>query len=405
MAKMRFTLRPIEITNNFSLDTNQQLSLLGRSNVVVNGNYHTISETSARYSSLGASNSHIMRIESASNIYINDLSFTSPAVNSQCRNGGMYYNSDPCSAIIAIIDSINVFIDEANINTHKTMNIGIASSHNVEVTNSDLRSAAAFNIWIGGSSQNTDIDVTDNYISDAGANGILVSHTDGIWVGNNTFEGNHWDTQYFGYGGGQILLETHGQGNLEWVDITGNILTAGASAYSYGIEVAAFENSVLNKATIIWNRIEGHPYPAIYFIPRVSTSDIRHVTINNNELIDNATPPGQVKVNSHANIDLTGYYNRSGGTTSTDDFNGTAKTCSLNGGSQCSINIQWASTNISSPNIYVRSPAYGSTRSLFASGVSGIQNASWITTSGAIFELVSGTSTHPVAVINVKAVP
>jgi hypothetical protein len=396
----------VEITANITLAANEQISLYGLSNVTINGNSYTITESSGRYAANNALSGAMVYIENASSIYLNDLVFSSPAVNSQCRNGGAYYFSYPCLAVIYVANSNTVQIDNVNINAHKTSNIIIAnSSSNVQITNSDIANAATFNIWIAGSTQNSNITVTDNYIAGAGANGILVSLTNSIWVGNNTFSGNHWDTQYGGYGGGQVLLETHASGDLEAVDITGNSITAGASVVSYGVEIAAFENSTLDDLNIIWNYIDDHSYSAIHFVPRQATSDIRNVVINYNSLSNNANPPAQMALSSHAGVDIASYNNYSGGTTTTGNFNGTSKTCSLNGGSQCTISIQWSSTNITNPNVYVRSPSYGASRYLFASGTSGTQNASWISSSGAIFELVSGSSNYPVATINVTAVP
>jgi hypothetical protein len=100
-----------------------------------------------------------------------------------------------------------------------------------------------------------------------------------------------------------------------------------------------------------------------------------------------------------------------GSTTGTADFDGTAKTCTLaSGATQCTITINWDTSNLSNVDVYVRDHDYGSTRQLFSYDSSGSQDAAWIDANGKIFEIFSGSTSDPDyfdkpnAVINVVAV-
>ena len=259
-------------------------------------------------------------------------------------------------------------------------------------------------MFVGGNySHNYYVRILNNEFYDSGANAVIMSNTTTGWVGNNDFLNNHWDNQFSNNAGGQILLE-HSGGYLEEIAISGNTIeNTLSSSNSCGIEMAAFSSNSLEDLEIQWNVIKDHNNRAIYFNTRESGSDVSEAVIRNNTIHDNDI---DIRIHGHAGIDVYDNLHEHGTTTATAEFTETAKTCTLApGATTCTIRVKWTSENVSNPRVYVRGTGAGATRSLFSSNANWEQDATWINTSGAIFELVSGTGTDPYASINVKAVP
>lgn len=398
----------IIINQNLVFNGTENIDILNKWDITIKGANSGITLTESQ-TRVNAQNAYYMIwIRSSHDITIKDLKISSPVTTTMCRYGGSRYLDAPCTAPIAIDGTTMTTLDNITIDAQKTIQISAHIVDVLSIKNSRFQDAATFGIWLAATlpSHNDEVKIYDNEFFDAGANAILIHNTSNSWIGNNYFEGNHKDNQYFGYEGGQVFFDDNIGGIIDTVSVTGNTIEEGGAFYASGIEMASFTDASATNISINYNTIKNHSgnnQNAIYINTRHSGSTVNSIEMKGNILQDNDK---DILLKNHIGFDVFDNFHKHGATTSGANFSGTAKTCQLPPGkTRCNIEINWSSINVSDTKIYVRSTLFGAGRSLFASGSSGQQNANWISTAGYQFELVSGTSTWPYATINVKAVP
>ncbi len=401
----------IVMTSNIELQINEMIDISNKSNISLDGNGYTISESSDRFDAAGTTNSYMLKIFSSDEITIDDLLFRSySASDTDCEYGGKYHNADQCYGAIAILSSDEVWILNVDINMEKTFLLQITGSTYVSINYSKFNNASTYGIWTGNV-QSSYLWFYLNYFEGIGANALSIEAADNVTVAANTFYSNHVKTQFSGNGGGQMVLEAgpDGSGSLEDILITSNTFTAGLAAHSNGIELADFSEKTLHTGIIEYNTIDDHNQGGIVINERVPGSDLRELIIQNNDLNDNLVYGGsQIIIQNQAFVDIENNKQKVGVALKNGSFSGTAKTCDLDGNSTCTIDITWSSIGLSDPYVYVRSTTYNSTRQLFSSNGSGTVSSSWIDSTGKIFELYEGSyssTSEPIASINVIAVP
>lgn len=271
--------------------------------------------------------------------------------------------------------------------------------NNILITNSEFSGAGHFGIWTSNNDSKHYIRIFDNKFHDIGANAIILAKSDLVEISGNTFSNNH-KLNPFCYlsshtGGGQLDIE---QGSTN-VKIQSNVIERGGNTAVCGIEFSDGSKDLIKNINVYANRIYGNPSGGIIFNARESSNDgVQMVSIQENAFYENKFP--NVQINGHRDISInSNYYSKDFSQSPRANFIGTPNTCNLNGLSTCNVNIIWSSLGLSKPNIIVDGVG------LFSINPSGNQAASWIGSSGSVFEIFGDNLyMEPVARIYIKGI-
>jgi hypothetical protein len=409
------------------LAPNQTIVIDGVSNFSIDGNdngvKHKIDESAARFQANNAQSGEYVRVSNALDIAIRNVLFRStPATDAACMNQGTYYGSYPCTGMVTVKNSTGVDLVGNDFAAHKTFQLQLVDASSMLISDNHFSDAATFGIWMTSySGKLKALQITDNNFERSGANAILASGVDDLWVGNNTFTNNHRLTQYSGFGGGQLLIEEAQKYDTKNVDVTGNsFLTSGVSTSS-GIEFANFDGGhSLKNVQVIWNIIQNNGRGAVVFDKSNNNSKLVNVKIANNSfLFNNSIYKGQSIFSAFDGLAIGNNWVESSNALVDANFDATSPTCTLAPGqSHCTIDIKWdVHTTRGGPlRVMVKDPGsqVGSKDLGYFAGFitgSGHQQASWISATGAVFELYFDDDyakqygwEAPVASVFVKAV-
>ena len=413
----------VKISANITLGVGQKILIANKSGVVLDGFYggvnHSISESLARYA---ADTGRYIEVHGSNGITIKNIEFKSNfATLSDCVAGGPRYNLGSCLGMVFFNESDNLLVDNCIFDAAKTFLVQFASVRDSWITNSNLKMAATYGVWMWAplyQNVNKNINFYGNTFSQIGANAIMLGDIEGSWVGNNQFIDNHLLTQYLGYGGGQVVVEQMHR-NSKDINVTGNVFKTTMPTNASGFELAAFDNgTTLTNFNLQYNRFEGNPNDAFVIGPAVG---VYSSYIRDTEFINNyRTFKSQTITKAAKGITLSNNYVESSASIGISGFADTPTTCTrAPGSSHCSVNIKWDVNLLSGGNlrITVRSATSAddtiSGRYNFAASINsdGQQAAPWIDATGVIFEMYYESDYaqaegwgSPVATITVKAI-
>jgi hypothetical protein len=282
--------------------------------------------------------------------------------------------------------STNITIKNVSIDTGEPRIIDIGSADSISILNSFFSGSGHFGIWMSSQQEKTRISIFDNTFTGIGANAILTSNIDHVWIAGNKFYNNHATNPFClpggaHTGGGQIDIES-GTKNLAF---QGNQVYSGGNAAVSGIEFADGSVAPISNITISGNYIYGNPVAAVFFNNAVSTQGVTDVTIKDNAIYNNSVP--QIKLNGHRSVDAyNNYLTEDLSQSPRANFADTLKTCNLNGAMACALAISWATTNAGNVSVIVDGVG------LFSSNANWTQTAPWIGAPGAVFEIYGSTN-------------
>lgn len=395
----------INLRSDIVLELGQKIYINNVNNLVINGkngaNKHSISETSQRFAHVSQDSDHYIFIRNSTNISIENIAFRSNfASDTHCAynsNSSNYHNRIPCYGDVMVKDSSHVRIYKNDFYSKKTFQLQMVDVFDIWVDGNAFYSSATYGIWTDSHIGNLkDVRIVYNNFELAGANAILLAGAHNAWVGNNTFSKNHRLTQFWGFGGGQLLFEDNPTFPLTSLDVTGNLIQAMGYRHSTGIEFANFDDGALRDVKVSWNRIVGNYHHAIVFDESVPASKLSNVLIANNEFVENNTAyVSQFSGKAYNDIEIRDNWVRSGTRALMASFSETSKICYLQPNNlHCNVDIRWSVDYQGvRPNPIITVRSVGSqigtkNRGIFSSGVlNGTQSAPWIDENGAIFEL------------------
>ena len=278
----------------------------------------------------------------------------------------------------------NITLQYVRIDTGEPRIIDIGHADNIRITNSTFSGSGHFGIWTSTQFPKTRLSIFDNTFTGIGANAIFIGNVEHAWIDGNRFDNNHATNPFClpggqHTGGGQIDIEA-GTKNLS---MQGNHIYNGHPSVS-GIEFADGSVAKISGITIKGNYIYNNQNAAIFFNNMTVDDGIQDVVIRDNAFYGNGVP--QVRFNGHRRVDVfENYYTGDLSQSPRASFAGTAKTCNLNGGTTCAVNVTW--NTVQAGNVQVKVEGGG----LFSTNANFSQWAPWLGAAGTYFEIFAST--------------
>ena len=350
---------------------------------------------------------HLFSIENSANVTIRDLQILekNKIVHDYTSCNFVRPNSAPIvigkDTTTGAGKSSSIFLSDLTIDTAEPDVIDIDKADNVNILDSSFSGAGHFGIWTSNTDAKSTIRIFNNTFSGIGANAILLGDATNVWINGNTFTGNHWNNPFClpngaHTGGGQVAIN----GGVSNVTIQSNFVVNGGNSAVNGIEFGDGSVGGFSNVNIYANQIHGNPNGAIIFNIASPQLVLSGVVIHENAMYDNGSGHNQVQINGQRDVDIyDNYYTQNLSISPRGNFTGTAKTCALNGGSTCSVTVNWQTQSAPGTKVIVDG------NGLFSVNPSGSQVAPWITAGGDIFEITStavSNGNEPIGRVYVK---
>ncbi len=293
-----------------------------------------------------------------------------------------------------------VTLDGLEIDTGEPDVMELGAINGLAITNSKFSGSGHFGIWMSSVEPKKNLRITNSTFTNIGANAILMSGVDGLWIEGNDFYGNHRGNPFCmpngqHTGGGQMLVE----GGTTNLTLQNNKIHDGGNPAVSGVEFADGSTGAINNILITQNAIYNNNNGGVVLNPPLTQEEAKNVFVKNNAFDNN--PAGNVIPAGHKDINISdNTYTRDTSQSPQASFEGTARSCRLNGGALCSVQIAWKTQNLPSANVMANS-------ALLSINPAGSVTAPWISQEGVVFELFAATGpvmNEPIARVYVKGV-
>lgn len=206
----------IELTSDIELQAGQQISLSGRSNILIDGQGYTIRESGARAADGALASKEYIRIVSGSvNIELKNIAFrdhdgsdpTAPDMDNVCKlqNGAANsFDQNACRPLVQV-GSLgkgvsDITMREFDVDSFKSFHVNVETVDTILIRDSVFINSSLYSVRFGVG-LSTEVDILNNEFRRARTNAIIVDHTDGLRIRNNDFIDNHWAKQFLVCGG------------------------------------------------------------------------------------------------------------------------------------------------------------------------------------------------------------
>lgn len=132
----------------------------------------------------------ILNLTGASDITFANLTFDEGPVDPACTPSD---SGSPCQPTISIQHSSGILFKQVSVLHSKQNGISFAATQDITIQDSVIEDAALDGIWTdrAGSSNSTNISITNNLIQDVQSNGIHLSYAQNTRINGNTLKHNH----------------------------------------------------------------------------------------------------------------------------------------------------------------------------------------------------------------------
>lgn len=304
------------------------------------------------------------------------------------------------AALIIGGNSTAVVLDGMEVDTGEPDVMELGAVSDLAITNSKFSGSGHFGIWMSSGDLKKNLRITNSTFTGIGANAILMSGVDGLVVDGNDFYGNHRGNPFCmpngqHTGGGQVLVE----GGTTNLTVQNNKIHDGGNPAVSGIEFASGSTGAINNILIAKNAVYGNNNGGVVFNPPLGQEEVKSVFIKGNGFDNNAA--GNVVPAGHKDVNISdNTYTRDVAQSPTANFEGTTRTCRLNGGTLCSAQIAWKAQGVATANVMIGG-------SLLSINPAGSVTAPWIGEEGGVFEIYATSGpvlNEPVARVYVKGV-
>ncbi len=362
----------IALTADIELDVGETVRVLGRSDVVIDGQHHEIFETVDRAADTGTGSRYYMRIGNGSdNIRLHHLSFgdhrsTPSTMGEDCRaqNGvtGASWIDGPCDGLIALgVGSAGVSeveLDGLVVNSEKAKHVALQTVTGLTVSDSTFHDASVFSFHFLEHLPKGDVAFVGNTFRRTGANSIIAVNVDGLTVHNNNFFDNHNDMQWHVCSnnpcpGGQVLFIAKANAPVSDASIVGNRFDIDYPAESpllqsaTGIEIHSKPGGVFTGLVVEDNQIDNLGRQGIQAHLDTGVLEGR---IANNTLTNNGRSFGwgeaeverYVSLNNNPDVEAdNNQVSTTGGVVRRGTFLDTPDTCTIGATGECTVAVEW----------------------------------------------------------------